>query len=79
LLPGILSLHTAPWPSASVLPVLARERVNNKKSPSARRLALALGNLDPNETPEVIALGGAFLQQVDAPVDRHWSATVPPP
>jgi hypothetical protein len=40
---------------------LACERVNNKKSPSARRLSLSLGNLDPKKTPEVIALGGTLL------------------
>jgi hypothetical protein len=67
-------------PSASVLLVLASEWVNNKKSTSARRLTLSLGNLDPKETPEVIALGGAFLQQaVNSLVDGHWRATVPPP
>jgi hypothetical protein len=51
------------------LPVLAGERVHNEKSTSAGRLALPLGNLNPKETPEVIAFGGAFLQQaVDSPV-----------
>jgi hypothetical protein len=49
------------WSAKPVLLVLANEWVNNKKSPSARRLALPLGNLDPKETPEVIALGGALL------------------
>jgi hypothetical protein len=58
---------------------LADGRFHNKKSTSARRFALRLGNLDPKETPEVIALGCAFLQQtVDAPVDGHWCAAVPP-
>jgi len=62
------------------LPVLASAWVHSEKSTSARRLSLSLGNLDPKKTPEVIALGGAFLQQtVDAPVDGHWRATMPPP
>jgi hypothetical protein len=57
------------------LPVLAGEWVNDKKSPSARRLALALGNLDPKETPEVVAFGGAFLQQaVNSPKNRKRGA-----
>jgi hypothetical protein len=43
------------------LPVLASDGVHNEKSASARRLAFPLGNLDPKETPEVIALGRAFL------------------
>ena len=68
------------WPPQTVLLILASEWVNNKKSTSARRLALPLGDLDPKETPEVIALGGALLQQaVNSPVDGHWRATVPPP
>src|SRR6516165_7069753 len=72
-------LQTASWPSASVLLVLTGGWIDYEKSTSARRLALPLGNLDPKETPEVIALGCAFLQQtVDAPVDGHWCAAVPP-
>jgi hypothetical protein len=75
-----LSIAITSRPSASVLPVLAGERVDKEKSTSVRRLALALGNLDPKKMPEVIALGGAFLQQtVNSPVDGHWRATVPPP
>jgi hypothetical protein len=58
--------------------VLASSRVNNKKSTSTRRFALALGNLDPKETPEVVAFGGAFLQQaVNAPEDRKRRAAMP--
>src|SRR6516165_5047362 len=73
-------LQTASWPSASVLLVLTGGWIDYEKSTSARRLALPLGNLDPKETPEVIALGCAFLQQtVDAPVDGHWRAAVPSP
>jgi len=59
------------------LPILASDWVNNKKSTSARRLALALGNFDPKETPEVIALGGALLQQsVNSPEDRERSTAM---
>jgi hypothetical protein len=63
------------------LPVLAGERVHNEKSASARRLALSLGNLDPKKTPEVIALGGAFLQQaVNSPKNRkrRTAMSLPP-